>query len=432
MSDATQGRPAGASPTAPPDRLGREGWLALLPLLVSAGILLAGNGLLVTLVAVRANLEAFPAPTVGLLGAAYFLGFIFACLVTPGLILRAGHIRVFAALASLGAVAALVLALAIDPLVWLVSRVLTGFAFAGLATVVESWINARAGAAERGRVLSIYRIVDLACVTGGQFLLPAVGAESFAIFAVVAIFFCLALLPISLSRQTSPAPPASPRLDVRRIWRLSPVACVGCLTIGLTNGAFRTVGPLYAQETALDLEQLALFMSLAIAGGALSQYPLGWLSDRIDRRWVLLLATLGAAGAGLWLTVTGTLSAEAILAGGFLFGAFAMPLYSLSIAHGNDHAGDADRVELSATLILMYALGAVVGPPTAAQVIAWFGAPAFFTYTSVMHGAFLLFVAYRMARRAAVPRTRRGRFVSLLRTSPAFYQLARRARGKDR
>jgi MFS family permease len=410
----------------------RTDWLALAPLIVSAGILLAGNGLLVTLVAVRANLEGFSAQSVGLLGAAYFAGFVIACLVTPALILRAGHIRVFAALASTGAVAALVLALTIDPAVWLASRMLTGFAFAGLATVVESWLNARAGTAERGRVLSVYRIVDLSCVTGGQFLLPAIGAQGFAIFAVVAIFFCLAVLPLSLSRQVSPAPPASPRLDVGRIWALSPVACVGCITIGLTNGAFRTVGPLYAQETALDLEQLALFMSLAIAGGAVLQFPLGWLSDRVDRRWVLMLATVGAAAAGIWLTVSGSVSAATVLAGGFLFGAFALPLYSLSIAHGNDHASDDDRVAMSATLILMYALGAAVGPLAAAQVIAWFGAPAFFAYTSLLHGVFLVFVAYRMLRRAAVPRTRRGRFVALLRTSPAFYQLARRARGRDK
>ena len=413
-------------------QLGRDGWLGLLPLLISAGILLAGNGLLVTLVAVRANLEGFSPQIVGLLGTAYFAGFIGACLVTPRLILRAGHIRVFAALSALGAVAALVLVLAIDPLVWLASRALTGFAFAGLATVVESWLNSRAGAGERGRVLAIYRIVDLSCVTGGQFLLPAIGAETFAIFAVIAILFCLALLPISLSRQTSPAPPTSPRLDVARIWTLSPVACIGCITIGLTNGAFRTVGPLYAQETALDLEQLALFMSLGIAGGAVSQYPFGWLSDRLDRRWVLILATLGAAAAGLWLTLSGDISAEVVLAGGFLFGAFAIPLYSLSIAHGNDHAGDADRVELSATLILMYAIGATVGPLAAAQVMGWFGAPAFFAYTSVLHGLFVVFLLYRMTRRAAVPRTRRGRFVALLRTSPGFYQLARKARGKDR
>jgi MFS family permease len=436
-ADEPPGSPNPASPDpASPDPASpdpaRTDWPALTPLIVSAGILLAGNGLLVTLVAVRANLEGFSAQLVGYLGAAYFAGFIVACLVTPGLILRAGHIRVFAALSSLGAVAALVLALTVEPWIWLASRALTGFAFAGLATVVESWLNARAAAAERGRVLSIYRLVDLSCVTGGQFLLPWIGAEGFAIFVVVAIFFCLALLPISLSRQTSPAPPANPRLDVRRIWRLSPVACVGCLTIGLTNGAFRTVGPIYAQETALDLEQLALFMSLAIAGGALLQIPLGWLSDRIDRRWVLILATVGATGAGLWLSAGGAVSAAAILAGGFLFGAFAMPLYSLSIAHGNDHASPADRVELSATLILMYGLGAVVGPLAAGQVMAWFGAPAFFAYTSVFHALFLLFVAYRMSRRAGVPQTRRGRFVALLRTSPAFYQLARRAKGKER
>jgi MFS family permease len=214
---------------------------SLAPILISAGILLAGNGLQVTLVAVRANQEGFSAALIGLLGTAYYVGFIAGCFLSAGLIRRAGHIRVFASLAALAAVAALCLVLVVDPWVWTILRGLTGFCFSGLAMVLESWLNEKAGASDRGRVLSIYRVVDLGAVLGSQMLLPIFGSGGFQVFAVVAIFFCLAVVPMSLSRHEGPAVPESRRLRLSNIWRISPVGCVGCFTIGLTNAAFRTV-----------------------------------------------------------------------------------------------------------------------------------------------------------------------------------------------
>ncbi|MEJ1995962.1 MAG: MFS transporter [Limibacillus sp.] len=403
----------------------------LATLILSAGILLAGNGLQVTMVSVRANLEGFPSLFIGATGTAYYTGFAVACFLAPRLIARAGHIRVFGAMAALAAISTLCMAIWVEPLLWLVARVATGFAFAGLSTVIESWLNARVTRENRARVFSIYRVVDLGAVTGAQFLLPLFGAGGFEIFAVVAVFFCMALIPISLSRQDSPAPPSDLNLNPRRIWKLSPLACVGCLTIGLTNGAFRIMGPVYATESGLAVEQVALFISAGIVGGAALQYPFGWLSDRFDRRKIVIVATAGATLAGLFLTFLGGERAEMMYLGAFLFGAFAIPLYSLSVAHANDFAGPGDYVALSATLTLSFALGAAVGPAIAGQVIALTDPRYFFTYTSVLHGSFILFVLYRMTRRRSPGSDQKGKYTPLLRTSPMHIRVFKRLKGEE-
>lgn len=403
---------------------------ALFPILLSAGILLAGNGLQVTLVSVRANIEGFPAAQIGLLGTVYFIGFIGGCFLTAGLIRRAGHIRVFGALVALAAVSTLAMVVWIDLLVWTAARGIAGFCFAGLSMVLESWLNARAQSTDRGRILSLYRVVDLVAVLGGQFMLPAFGARGFEVFAAVAMLFCLAIIPISLSRHDNPPPPESRRLRLRHVWSISQIGCVGCVTIGLTNAAFRTIGPVYAQNVGLGVDQIAVFIGAAVLGGALSQYPLGVLSDRIDRRFVLIAATIGAAAAGVVLALAHTSEPGLAFVGAFLFGMFAMPLYSLSVAHANDYAGPGDFVELSGGLMFCYGLGASVGPMAASLVMERFGASSFFLYTTVVHGSFVLFVLYRMTRRSAVGRHLKRRFVGLLRTSPVMIRIARGERGK--
>ncbi|MDJ0896049.1 MAG: MFS transporter, partial [Alphaproteobacteria bacterium] len=344
----------------------------LVPVLLSAGILLGGNGLLITLVAVRAELEGFSNALIGLMGTAYFVGFFGGCLLTAPLIVRAGHIRVFAGLSAIAAISTLIMVLVPDPWVWLTARALSGFAFSGVAMVIESWLNAEAETGDRARVLSLYRIVDLTGVTGGQFILPLVGAAGFQIFAVAALIFCVALLPVSLSRLSSPAPPASALVNPVRVWVLSPVACAGCITLGLTNGAFRTVGPLYARAVGLDVDGVALFMSLGIFAGAMLQYPLGWVSDRTGRRTAIILCTMGAA-AGSLILVYNSAAGALVFVGAFVFGGFALPLYSLSAAHANDFAKPGQYVELAAGLTLFYAAGAVFGPTLSSLIISQYG-----------------------------------------------------------
>lgn len=401
--------------------------LHLSPLLASAAILLAGNGMQVTLVAVRGNIEGFSATTIGMVGTGYFAGYIVGCLFVGKLIARSDHIRVFAALAAVAAITTLVLVVAIEPWIWIAARAIAGFCFAGLLAVTESWINEKSGSADRGKILSVYRVVDLAAVTGAQFLIPALGPETFVVFAVIAMLFCFALVPVSLSGVPAPHTPESPSLRLSRVWMLSPVACFGCLTLGLTNGAFRTVGPVYAQTVGLGVEQIAIFTSAYIVGGAMFQFPLGWLSDRFDRRYVLMLATTGAALAGTMLNAVGHADPRVIYTGAFLFGAFALPLYSLSIAHGNDFAKAGGPVELAVGLMLFFGIGATIGPLAGSFVIGRLGAPAFFGYTSIIHACLLLFVLYRMARRHAVPSKLKTHFVGMIRTSPALFRMARKA-----
>lgn len=401
----------------------------LLPLFTAAGILLAGNGIQGTVITLRANLEGFPPIIIGLLGTAYFAGFALSCLMTPHMIRAVGHIRVFSALAALAAVATLMLVLVIDAYAWMVIRFATGFCFSGLFTVMESWLAASSKNADRGRVLSIYRLVDLGCVTGAQFLLPVFGTGGFELFAVIAILFAGSLIPVSLADRSSPKPPEAFTFDLRAVWVISPMACTGCLAIGLTNSAFRLIGPLYAEKMGLDVSGVALFISAGIVGGAALQFPFGYLSDRFDRRWTVILATAGATLAGLWLTRADGASATMIYAGSFLFGAFALPLYSLSVAHANDHAKPDQYLLVAAGLIFFFALGASVGPFVASIVIDRFGAPAFFTYTSIVHGGLILATIVRMVKRPKVPAAARARFDALLRTSP---ELIRFARGKDK
>lgn len=417
MPDAPTPDPAAEAPALGP-LLTR-----LVPLLVAAALLLGANGLAMTVIAVRGRLFGLSDTAIGVLGSAYYAGFILGVVLTPLLIRRVGHIRVFSALAALSAIAILALAITPPGLAWAVSRLVSGIAFCGTAMVLESWLNALASNADRGRILSVYRIVDLGAITGGQFLLPLFGGGGPEIVVVIGLLFCAALIPVSLAREGNPPVSDATRVNYFSIWRISPVAAVGCLTIGLTNGAFRTVGPVYAEGVGLDADGLALLISLWVLAGAVFQFPLGWASDRTDRRYVLMLATAGAGLACLFLA--GVSAPGAIFLGAFVFGGFALPLYSLSAAHANDHAGPGQYVELAAGLTMFFAFGAMVGPLLASAVMDRFGPSAFFVYTASLHLAFVGFLGVRLAARARVPAARRGRFVWLLRTSPAIFRLAR-------
>ncbi len=401
--------------------------LALLPLLIAAGILLAGNGLQGTLITLRGTAEGFSPLDIGLIGAGYSTGFLLACIYAPRLLQSVGHIRTFAALAAMSAVCTLLMVLAIDSLLWVAMRFVMGFCFSGLFTTVESWINSKAQKHNRARVLSVYRIIDLLAVTSSQFLIPAFGVMSFAIFSVAAMLYCLSIVPISLSDKSSPKPPENFRFDLKAIWAISPLACFGCFTIGLTMSAFRNIGPLYAQDVGFDETGIALFMSVGIAGGILLQYPLGWLSDRYNRRIALMIATCGAIAASVTLSMLGTSSQTGSMIGIFAFGAFAMPLYALSAAHANDQAKDDQYVLVAAGLMFFFSAGAIGGPFFAAVFAEQFGSPAIFLYTSLIHGMLVVFTIIRSLARPGLTPRRDRRFVALIRTSPQFLRLATKA-----
>lgn len=403
----------------------------LIPLLIAAGFLLAGNGLQGTLIALRGDQEGFSAATIGLMGTFYFAGFLLGCLAVPRIMKAVGHVRAFSALAAIAASGTLLLVLVIDPVMWCAIRFACGLCFAGLFTIIESWLNSGVTNTDRARVLAIYRIVDIGSVTGAQFLIPAFGAGGFGIFAIMTIMITLSLVPVSLGDRTNPAPPQDVKLDLRRVWRISPLGCIGCIAVGVTNSAFRTLSPVYAEEIGMSVADIVTFISVGIFGGAIIQYPLGYLSDRWDRRSVLLMTTCCAMLAALALVFIAGSDPFLNFVAVFIFGSFAMPLYSLSAAHSNDRADKGEFVLVNAALMLFYSFGAIGGPVAASAAMQFFGPSALFIFSATVHAIFILITIYRIKARSGVPANRRGRFIALLRTSTVFARLARRTGGSE-
>lgn len=423
-----------------------EWWLmkslpTLLPLLLAVAVLLCGNGILLTLIALKADAAGWSATTIGLLGTTYFAGFLLSSTYTPRLIDLVGHARVFAALAALSAISALMLIVVEDKYVWMASRALAGFCIAGLFTAIESWINGAVENSDRGRMLSIYALTDLGAVTASQLLLPVIGTEGTLLFLITAIMFCFSVVPVTLSPKDAPQAFEPVKMKFRDVWRVSPLAFATCFIIGLTNSSYRTVGPIFATEVGLDTAGVAYFITAGIIGGAALQLPIGWLSDRIDRRKVLVGCTIAAvlAGIGLaWLSqgdrmhapgssiyLTG-LSNSWFFAGSFLFGCFAMPLYSIAAAHANDFARPGQFATITAGMLFTYGVSATFGPMLSALSMDWFGPPGFFAFICASHAILVAFAFKRMAARDTVPDDERVNYAPLLRTSRGVFKLAKR------
>ncbi|MND66833.1 putative MFS-type transporter YcaD [compost metagenome] len=405
----------------------------LVPLLVTAGILIGGNGLQGTYIALRGTAEGFSPTVIGMIGAGYSVGFAVGCIYVSRLLRSIGHIRTFAAMAAIGASCSIVMAQVIDPVAWAFLRFLIGIAVASLFATVESWINAKVTNENRARTLSIYRFVDLGSVTFAQYLIPTVGIEGQALFAIISIAMTLSLVPISVADKSSPAPPDAVAFDLKAVWQISPLAVVGVIAVGLSMAAFRNIGPVYAHEIGMDITSIATFMSAGIIGGVVLQYPLGLYSDKLDRRRVIVWATIGSILTGGYLSFGAGTNETANIIAVFLFGAFSMPLYSLCSAHGNDHAKPGQYALVAAGLLFFWSVGAIVGPLLAATLLQYLGPRAFFAYTSFIFAGFLIFTIMRMGVRPPVPPSERhSRFRALLRTSAYFNRLAAPPEKDDR
>jgi MFS family permease len=396
----------------------------LIPLLIAAGILIGGNGLQGTYISLRGSHEGFSASVIGMVGTGYNIGFAIGCIYVTRILRSIGHIRTFSAMAAMASAASLAMALIIDPIFWFVMRLIIGLCFASLFACVESWINAKVTNANRARTLSVYRLVDLFSVTAAQYLIPGVGIDGFTLFAVISIALTLSLVPISVADRSSPEAPEAVRFDVKRLWNISPLATVGCIVVGLTNSSFRSLGPIYAQDIGMSVTTIANFMSAGIVGGVVLQYPLGLYSDKLDRRLIILLATLGSSVSGLFLVLFAGSNEWLNIIGIFFFGAFAMPLYSLCSAHANDKAAEGEHALVSAGTLFFWSLGAIIGPLFASVMLDYYGAPALFIYTAAIQILFMAYTLQRMFTRPALPgESRKGRFVALLRTSAFFIKL---------
>ena len=274
-------------------------------LLLSAGIVLAGNGLEGMLLPLRGTLQGFSEIEIGLIGSAYNTGLMIGCLVCPRIIGRVGHIRAFAVFTAIATISPLIEAIWVTPTVWWLFRGLTGMCVAGIMNAVESWLTSVATNANRGQVMSTYTVVNFGSVIVGQQLINSGTLAGTELFSLVAILFSLAAVPLALTLTPHPAPPRQPRLRIVQLWRVSPAAVAGSLGAGLANGAFWALVPVYGKESGLPVTIIPVFASLVLLGGAIAQWPMGRLSDRLDRRRVLVGLCLGAAAFALGLVLGG-------------------------------------------------------------------------------------------------------------------------------
>jgi MFS family permease len=382
-------------------------------LLLGSALLLFAGGINALILPVRGTAEGFSAAALGLLGTGWAVGYVLGCWYTARLVGRVGHIRSFGVMAAFAAVALLTSLLFLTPWVWIPLRGLSGFCFAGAAMIVESWLSERADPASRGRIFGVYTMVNLAASTAGQLVLTLGDTTGFLFFVLGAIFYCLALVPTAMSSTVTPRPLVSVRLDLRALWRNSPVAVIGVLCVGVSNSAFGTMAVVYADRAGLVLASVALFASLPVLAGTLSQMPVGFLSDRLDRRLVLV----GVAAVALALDLAFILLAPQDLwiniALASLFGAAIYAMYPVIIAHANDHAADGTFIQTSGGLLMIYGFGAIVGPVAAGAAMTWQGGAGLFMTTAGAHLALILFVALRIRVRAAVAEADKGGFMPI-------------------
>jgi MFS family permease len=373
-------------------------------LLLSVSILLAGQGLQGTLLPVRASLEAFPTLAIGIMGAAYFLGFTLGCLRGGELVKRVGHVRVFLAMTALASAAPLVHGLVLHPVAWGLLRALTGFCFAVLYIVIESWLNERSTNENRGIVFSVYVMITLTVLAAGQMMTLLYDPAGLELFLIASVLVSLGAIPVALSLSPSPEQPTGVELDMRRLYRISPAGSVGCLTVGLANGAFWSLAPVFTAGISSDTSLAAWFMTSAVVGGALSQWPLGVISDKFGRRKVILGASLFGVGIAAAIVVSGNQMGfwfVNLLGAGW--GAVAFPLYAISVAHANDYAEPENYVMVSSGLLLMYGIGAIIGPFIASAFMSSVGAIGLFAFAAIVHILLAIFVTHRMLRRSSTP-----------------------------
>ncbi|WP_120502137.1 MFS transporter [Roseovarius sp. EL26] len=352
---------------------------------------------------------------IGLLGSAHFLGFFIGCWWAPRLMGAIGHSRSFAAFNALGALGLLMHMLIIDAYAWAIMRMASGLCVAGCYTVVESWLNAKVTNDNRGRTLGMFRIVDMGASLMAQMLISVLAPAHYVSYNILTLFCCAAILPLILTRASPPSVPKAPRLRPMLAWQCSPLAAAGVVVAALSSATFRMVGPLYGQQVGLEVGQIAYFLAVFVLGGALAQYPVGWLADKFDRRKVLIGLSIAAIISCILTALSHDLSTTGVLLTAFFFGLTSFPIYSVSAAHANDFADSSQRVELSAALMFYYAVGAIASPLLASNLIEAFGPPAMFAMIAVGHGLLIIFGLSRM--RARPTRGDRTRYVWSPRTS---------------
>lgn len=404
--------------------------ISFAALFLSVVLLQLGSGGVAVLDAVSGVGLGFTTAEIGMLGSAHFLGFFIGCWWAPRLMGQVGHSRAFAAFTAAGTIGILAHMLVIDAYAWAVMRIASGLCVAGCYTIIEAWMQAKVTNSTRGRAMGVYRVVDILGNLGAQLMIGVLEPASYVSYNLLALLCCAAIFPLTLTRAEAPETPDAPRLRPRLAWDRSPLAAVGVVVSGISGASFRMVGPVYGIEVGLRPDQIALFLSAYVLGGALAQIPVGWLADKYDRRSVLVglsVAAIASCTATVLMAGSGTL-AVFLTAGAFGFAT--LPVYSVSTAHAHDFAASHERVELSAAHMFLYAVGAIAAPLIASMVIAAFGPSAMFLMIGIAHMALIGFGLLRMRARPAAGDERTA-YTYEPRTSFLIGRLLGRGRDKD-
>ena len=401
----------------------------LSTLLLGVGLLVVGVGLLFSVLGLRAGLADFSSITLGLVTSAYFAGFVLGTYACPVLIRKVGHIRAFAALASLASTMPILHAFWIDPWFWGVLRLVTGVCMVGLYIVIESWLNALAPNALRGRLFAVYMAVNFGALALGQWLILVGDRLGFVPFALVSVMFSFALLPITLTEVSEPAPVDAPTFSLRNLYQASPMGMAGALTSGLMTGAFYGMSAVFGKSLGFSDAGVASFMAAAILGGAAFQWPVGNYSDRHDRRIVLLwVCLLGACVSGLCFFlaqygVDAIDTADALIPLALLLGGLIFSIYGLSVAHVNDVIDSSRLVEFTGGLLLLHGVGAAIGPVLAGVLMDLAGPSSLMLFYAAVMGAMALFTLKRLRHFPPVPKEHKVDFVAMGGGSQAVLQM---------
>ncbi len=376
-------------------------------------LIMLGNGLQGSLLGVRASIEGFGVTTTGLVMSGYYIGLLAGSSVVPKLVGHVGHVRSFGVLASLASSSILVHAVFIDPAVWWVMRFVTGFSYAGLYIVAESWLNDASENDTRGQLLSFYMLVSFGGLAGGQFLLNIADPSSYKLFILISVFVSLALVPILASAARAPAFETAESVSIAQLYRISPLGVSGLLITGVSVGAIFSMGSVYASSLGLPVREISFALGAMIMGGMIMQFPLGRLSDVFGRRQVIVATCIAGAAVAFFAAFAPPQEGWRLYVLIGLVGGLALPLYSLCVAHTNDYLNPRQMVAASGAVVLVNGIGAAIGAPLTAFAMDAMGPSGFYVAIGASLGLVALFALWRSTRRSAIPAEEQGDFVAM-------------------
>ena len=374
----------------------RSAWALLLGMM----LLQVGNGMQATLLGIRGEIEGFSTLEMSLVMSGYFVGFLFGSRMAPDLIRRVGHVRVFAALGSLISAVMIMYPLFTDPFAWGLARILVGFCFSGVYVTAESWLNDAADNENRGKALSLYMIMQMVGIVSAQALMLVADPGGFVLFIIPSILISLAFAPILLSVSPTPAFSTTKPLSLLEILKISPLGCVGMFLLGGVFSAQFGMAPVYGAEAGLSVAQISTFVSMFFVAALVLQFPIGWISDRMDRRLLIFGCSIVLGLGGILGALLGNVFVVLLIAA-FLIGGMSNPLYSLLIAYTNDFLDHDDMAAAAGGMVFINGLGAVAGPIITGWLMGFVGAWGFFLFIAVLAFVMAAYAAYRMTQRAA-------------------------------